>query len=279
MKLKKDNFDYFILRHIIFLYGELKSIFLSKNYYSRKGYKYIFRFYIRYLSNYLDSINYYLNIDKDKISSAINNNKPKLSTHGYQFLQNIDLNKIDFVEGYLENYSDQTIIKHKKINYTKARNFSISNGFEKIVKDYLKNDKCNFEIQAWDTLSFINREQVQNSLWHRDRDGLKVLKIFIYLGDTTEDHGPHEYVAGSHLIKPLRFVPQIRYTTKNVNEVFQNNRKLLTGRKGTCFAVDTTGLHRSNPPQNFEGRSVINFTYYTGNLIWDENTQEIILNA
>ena len=30
MKIKKDNFDYFILRHIIFLYGELKSIFIKK---------------------------------------------------------------------------------------------------------------------------------------------------------------------------------------------------------------------------------------------------------
>ena len=104
------------------------------------------------------------------------------------------------------------------------------------------------------------------------------MKIFIYLEDTSLNNGPHEYVAGSHVIKPLRFVPQIRYSTENVDLIFEKNRKLLTGEKGTCFVVDTTGLHRSNPPQHSRGRSVVNFTYYTGNLIWDKKTPEIKLD-
>ncbi len=277
MKLK-ISFDYFIIRHIIFFYGELKSIFFTKSYYARKGSKYLSRFYIRYLTNYLESVKYSLTNDKKKISSLIENSKPKLATHGYEFLPVIDLNKIDFIGEYYKNYDDRSVIKHRKIHYLKARNFALVNGFEKIAKDYLNSDKCNFEIQSWDTSYYSGREQVQNSLWHRDRDGLKVLKIFIYLKDTGLENGPHEYVEGSHLMKPLRFVPQIRYSSQSVNLVFKNNKKFITGDKGTCFVVDTTGLHRSTPPKNSYGRSILNFTYYTGNIIWNKETPEISLN-
>jgi hypothetical protein len=270
--------DIFFIRHLVFLYGELKSTFLTKNYYARKGSKYIWRFYIRYISNYFEAIKLFFTSNVEEINFFIATRTPKLKTHGYEFLPNIDIKKIDFIGDYINDYDDKSIIKDRKIDYLKARNFSLLNNFEKIVEEYFKTNKCNFEVQSWETSQYIERDKVQNSLWHRDRDGLKVLKIFIYLRDVGLNSGPHEYVAGSHIIKPLRFVPQIRYTDQSVNLIFEKNRRVLLGNKGTCFTVDTTGLHRSNPPKNVDGRYILNFTYYTGNLIGSENTQEIQLN-
>ena len=42
---------------------------------------------------------------------------------------------------------------------------------------------------------------------HLPSDGFKVMKIFIYLDDVTDECGPHEYASYSNNIKPLKFVP------------------------------------------------------------------------
>ena len=270
--------DIFLIRHLVFLYAELKITFFTKNYYTRKRPKYIWRFYIRYISNYFEAIKLFFTTNIKEINFFIETKTPKLETHGYEFLPNIDLKKIDFIGDYMDHYNDKNIIKNRKIDYLKARNFSLSNNFEKIVEKYFKKNKCNFEVQSWETSKYTERDKVQNSLWHRDRDGLRVLKIFIYLSDVELSNGPHEYVAGSHIIKPLRFVPQIRYSDQSVNSIFEKNRRILLGNKGACFIVDTTGLHRSTPPNHIDGRNILNLTYYTGNLIGNENIQEIQLN-
>ena len=70
-------------------------------------------------------------------------------------------------------------------------------------------------------------------------------------------------------------MPQIRYQDKNVKKYFHDIKKFV-GKKGMCFVVDTTGLHRANPPQNNKTRSVLQFIYYTGSIFWNKEKSRLI---
>mgnify|MGYP000852597674 FL=1 len=271
MKFKKNNFDYFLLRHIIFFYGELKATILTDNYFSLKKFKKLRRFYIRYISNYYEGFKY-LVFGKKIISNLVSQNL-SLNKLGYEILSPIDTAEIDFIKESKNN--EKSVINHKIIDLDKGNNFALSKGFHEIAFNFFNEEECFFEIEAWETLSFSSRESLQNSYWHRDRDGFKVMKIFIYLDDVTDECGPHEYASYSNNIKPLKFVPQIRYQDKNVKKYFHDIKKFV-GKKGMCFVVDTTGLHRANPPQNNKTRSVLQFIYYTGSIFWNKEKSRLI---
>lgn len=269
MKLKKDNFDYFFLRHVIFFYGELKATLLNDDYFSHKKFKKLRRFFMRYVSNYFESF-LYLFFKKNK---NLNSSSSNLKKYGYEILLPINTSEIDFIEETKQ--VETSVIAHKNIDLDRGNAFALKKGFHQMAFNYFQEDSCFFEIAAWDTTSFSDREKLQNSYWHRDRDGFKVLKIFVYLDDVTENCGPHEYASYSNNIKPIKFVPQIRYQDKNVRNYF-NEFKIFVGKKGMCFVVDTTGIHRANPPEKNKKRSVLQFVYYTGSIFWDKDKTKLI---
>lgn len=41
---------------------------------------------------------------------------------------------------------------------------------------------------------FNNTKQVGTQLWHKDAEDRRILKIFVYLNDVSENHGPFEYI-------------------------------------------------------------------------------------
>ena len=93
----------------------------------------------------------------------------------------------------------------------------------KIVKEYFKEDVCNFTSTSWNTRPFKEAKGITK--FHQDRDGYKILKIFIYLNDTFETSGPHVFAVGSHRKKILKFIPQYRYDD---NEVKKHYKELKT---------------------------------------------------
>jgi len=115
-------------------------------------------------------------------------------------------------------------------------------------------------------------------LWHKDRDGIKLVKIFIYLTDVNIDCGAHFFILGSHKKKPLRFVPQFRYKDRAIKNNFNiENIIEIVGKAGTCFVEDTSGFHRASRPKNGNNRSIISFTYFTGPLYHKHNCEYIEL--
>ena len=116
-------FDKFLIRHIAFLYLEIKSsIFLKL---TIKGkFKFFKRLYVRFLINYIESIKYYISKKKiDTIDNLIDNKNLKLEEHGIEFLKKVDINKFDFLIYNLEreNNSGTTI---NKIDFYKAEQFA-----------------------------------------------------------------------------------------------------------------------------------------------------------
>jgi hypothetical protein len=50
----------------------------------------------------------------------------------------------------------------------------------------------------------------------------------------------------------------------------------IKGNAGTAFVADTTGLHRGMPPKKMP-RSILQFIYFTGPIIWEPETLMINL--
>jgi len=101
-------------------------------------------------------------------------------------------------------------------------------------------------IQAWWSLSGNEMpEEAEN--FHRDNDGIKFLKFFIYLTDVDEMSGPHKFVKASHC-EPL-LLDRRRLSDEEVAAAFGADRILtMTGRAGDAFIEDTFGVHKGQLP-------------------------------
>ena len=271
-------FDKFLIRHLVFFYTEIKSAIFSKKV-VRGNFKFFKILYVRFLINYIESFNYYYNsffTNNKKINSE--NNNLLIQKDGIQFLENVDINSLDFIV-YNNQNVENNAVSINKINFNKGEIFCRKSGFFKLVKNYLGVSECNLSIKSWNTYSYANEFEVKTNLWHRDRDGIKVCKIFIYLTDVKNECGGHFYIVRSHKIKPLRFVPQFRYRDEIVKKYFNNNKIIeVMGNAGTCFFEDTTGLHRGSKPIGVNKRSILSFTFFTGPLLLDENCGVVTLN-
>jgi hypothetical protein len=101
-------------------------------------------------------------------------------------------------------------------------------------------------MSAWWSVPTADGKPRHAEYFHRDFDDVAFIKLFIYLSDVDENNGPHEFIRGSHLDASLR--PIRRYTDAEVYSTYSNNRLVqFTGRAGTVFLENTTGLHRGLP--------------------------------
>ncbi|MBD8552717.1 phytanoyl-CoA dioxygenase family protein [Sphingomonas sp. CFBP 8764] len=101
-------------------------------------------------------------------------------------------------------------------------------------------------IQAWWSLASSGQpEEAEN--FHRDNDGIRFLKFFLYLTDVDGTQGPHKFVLGSH-VEP-RLLDRRRLTDTEVEEAFGTERiRTVMGRAGDAFIEDTFGVHKGQQP-------------------------------
>jgi len=270
MNLKKIiSYDHIIFRHLIFILGETKACIFEKNYFTKNSNKFLSRYYLRLIKPYYMSVIYSF---KKLLNYQMNNNF--LNSDGYKiFNQKIDISNLIFLK-IAVNRDNKVVTRHEITDLNKAEKFAIRNNFHSIAKKILKVDKCKFFVAAWDTIPFTSYDAVKTTQWHRDRDGYEVIKFFIHLSDVDENSGPHEYAQGSHILKPIKYVPQVRYRDHFIKKDYKIVK--ILGEKGTCFVADTTGLHRGTAPKT-NSRSILQFAYYTGPIFWDNKVKEITL--
>jgi hypothetical protein len=82
--------------------------------------------------------------------------------------------------------------------------------------------------------------------FHRDRDSLSFVKLFVYLTDVDENSGPHQYVLGSACSEQL--IENRRFTDSEVTKAFPEDLCTIAGAAGTCFLENTFGIHRGLQP-------------------------------
>jgi hypothetical protein len=103
--------------------------------------------------------------------------------------------------------------------------------------------------------------------WHRDYEDLKLLKVFLYLGDVTPESGPLSYVESSQYngkfgnLFPRKFPNGVVVEEDEINTLFHSNeQKTFTLKEGTFVLADTSGLHKGGHCISIE-RFLFTFTY------------------
>jgi len=103
--------------------------------------------------------------------------------------------------------------------------------------------------------------------WHRDYEDLKLLKVFLYLGDVTPESGPLSYVEASQYngkfgkLFPRIFPNGVVVEDNDINAQFQKNeQKTFILKDGTFVFTDTSGLHKGGHCISDE-RFLFTFTY------------------
>lgn len=120
--------------------------------------------------------------------------------------------------------------------------------------------------------------------WHRDAHGFQ-FKSIIYLSDTGMEHGPFQYLIGSH--KLVRVVTdsmraavqdprQSRFTDQQVKTLVEDGgaeARSFPGAMGTLLLVNTAGIHRGMPLTSGLRYALTNYYYPPDQINEDRLTQ------
>ncbi len=146
------------------------------------------------------------------------------------------------------------------LNNQVIKEIALDDGFKKIASLYLNTNPIISDLSLWwSPVRSIKQNynlEIKNQsaqMFHFDLDRISWLKLFIYLSDTDENSGPHEFVKGSHNIgaKPTELLKMgyNRLSDKQINDYYNKNKiKKILGKKGTMFIGDTSCYHRGHPP-------------------------------
>ena len=111
-------------------------------------------------------------------------------------------------------------------------------------------------------------EAEKAQLWHRDREDLKIVKVFIYLVGVDENCGPFSYIPATHQNRAdLAMGP--KRNDKNITDDEMRMKfpsetwRICTGPTHTMILADTVGYHRGGKPLK-GNRILITFTYTSG---------------
>jgi hypothetical protein len=117
--------------------------------------------------------------------------------------------------------------------------------------------------QAWWTLGENNASGSHvhhDDVYHRDVDDWRFVKLFVYLTDTNERSGAHNFVLKSHTKAHLTRRGAI--SDEDVGNNFPaSDVHTITGSAGTVFLENTWGIHR--PLLATEGRRLIFSVLYS----------------
>jgi hypothetical protein len=115
-----------------------------------------------------------------------------------------------------------------------------------VAQAYLKCRPVNDLVAMWWSAAYRGAPSSEAAqLFHFDMDRLKFIKFFVYLTDVDESHGPHVYVASSHIRKPKSVRRDGRIPDDEIVRQYGQDAILeITGEAGTILAVDTRGFHK-----------------------------------
>lgn len=99
----------------------------------------------------------------------------------------------------------------------------------------------------------VEGEPTSTQLWHRDGDDFMNLKIFTYLTDVSDKHGPFAFIPRTQPLGSRRIHPggseHGRTTDEDMRRVVdESDWKICTGPAGSVIYADTCGYHKGVKP-------------------------------
>ncbi|MBV8883058.1 MAG: phytanoyl-CoA dioxygenase [Chroococcidiopsidaceae cyanobacterium CP_BM_RX_35] len=117
---------------------------------------------------------------------------------------------------------------------------------------------------------FNNAKQIGTQLWHKDAEDRRILKIFVYLNDVSENHGPFEYIpkhiTSSFLTSWCIYYKLVKTGFLGISDdemkqiVPKSVWKSCPGPAGTVIFVDTKSVIHHGTLRQVE-RSALFFVY------------------
>lgn len=136
-----------------------------------------------------------------------------------------------------------------------------------IVSQYLGCLPTIDDIVAWWSLPGRPAPK-EEQFFHRDRDAVRFVKLFIYLSEVTKINGAHVFVQGSHRIDKL-CQPRRRYQDQEVIKSFGEDKiQSITGAFGSAFIEDTYGIHKGTVPTGNTPRLLLQVRYTSYPSVW-----------
>jgi hypothetical protein len=128
-----------------------------------------------------------------------------------------------------------------------------NSSLKQIAMSYFK--LKNVEMRYYNIWKHEHTDNIEtgSQLWHRDREDLKILKIFICIDDVSLNNGPFVYAPGTHSSGKVKDDPNYfkekdgtKRTTDEMMEkiVLKSDWIYSTGPKGTIILADTNGFHK-----------------------------------
>ena len=202
----------------------------------------------------------------DKFSSIlINLKKSQEFNYAYKnFKKNMNISGKHYIHRLNDNKDFKIDLNSYLINFIlKDEILDIVNSYFGM---YAKLNTADLWITFLDTQK-TKRTNAQN--WHRDRDDVKIIKIFLYLNDIDSNNGATEYIPYSrkkekydHLAKfsygniaPWKVYPKIDEN----KDIDKNDIVKFTGNKGSLYFVDTTGMHRGGFSDRDKGERIFGY--------------------
>lgn len=104
---------------------------------------------------------------------------------------------------------------------------------------------------VWHTFASTGKAR-ESQLWHRDREDLYIVKVFLYLSDVDLGAGPFTYAPGTHRKGTVRAEPahhlegRVKRTEDDQMAAVVPRERWVTatGARGTIVLADTNGYHR-----------------------------------
>ena len=99
----------------------------------------------------------------------------------------------------------------------------------------------------------VESEAASTQLWHRDWDDFMNLKIFTYLTDVSDKHGPFAFIPKTQPLGSRRIHPKGSEYGRTSDEdmrrvVDESDWKICTGSAGSVIYADTCGYHKGVKP-------------------------------
>jgi len=159
----------------------------------------------------------------------------------------------------------------------------------RLAREYLGAPPVLIDVSAWRSFAGDGaaKQAKDAQLLHYDLDDYRFVKAFVYLTDVDESGGPHVYFPGTNRLETIaRAMPAegdpnrdafrqwyfgtLRKSDEEAEQWLGIAPAFLTGEAGSSLLVDTSGLHRGEPPATHD-RVVLQMVYgITPFATWDD---------
>ena len=149
------------------------------------------------------------------------------------------------------------------VNNPDIQNLIADSSIISVVQEYFGCRATLRDISMWWSTAFLKgcADSSSAQLYHWDGDSVKFINVFVYLTEVTSQNGPHCFVRGSHLTKPLHLLRDDRFSDQEIENFYgKDNVDEILGKKGTIIAADTRAFHKGKALENGE-RLIVMLTF------------------